>query len=74
MLPLAREDWRIEMMNPDRRRTSPFVLGGDLIQASYPTDEMTEDEKLMCMREIIRTSRTPPWFTSSIPVIICKAS
>ena len=48
--PLAREDWRVEMMSPDRQRTSPFFLGGDLIQVSYPTDEMTEDEKLMSMR------------------------
>jgi uncharacterized protein (DUF885 family) len=47
---LAREDWRVEMMSPDRQRTSPFFLGGDLIQVSYPTDEMTEDEKLMSMR------------------------
>ncbi len=48
--PLAREDWRVEMMSPERQRTSPFFLGGDLIQVSYPTDEMTEDEKLMSMR------------------------
>ncbi|MEO7083943.1 MAG: DUF885 family protein [Gemmatimonadaceae bacterium] len=47
---LAREDWRVEMMSPERQRTSPFFLGGDLIQVSYPTDEMTEDEKLMSMR------------------------
>jgi uncharacterized protein (DUF885 family) len=48
--PLAREDWRVEMMTPDRQRVAPFFLGGDLIQVSYPTDDMTEDEKLMSMR------------------------
>jgi uncharacterized protein (DUF885 family) len=47
---LAREDWRMEMMTPARQRVAPFFLGGDLIQVSYPTDEMTDDEKLMSMR------------------------
>ncbi len=48
--PLAREDWRMEMMTPERQRVSPFFLGGDLILVSYPTDEMSEDDKLMSMR------------------------
>ena len=48
--PLAREDWRMEMMSPERQRLNPFFLGGELIQVSYPTDEMTHEEKLMSMR------------------------
>ena len=48
--PLAREDWRMEMLSPERQRVSPFFLGGDLILVSYPTEEMTDDEKRMSMR------------------------
>jgi uncharacterized protein (DUF885 family) len=42
--------WRMEMMSPERQRTSPFFLGGDVIIVSYPTDTMTEEHKLMSMR------------------------
>ena len=48
--PLAREDWRMEMMSPERQRVAPFFLGGESIIVSYPTDEMTDEEKLMSMR------------------------
>lgn len=48
--PLAREDWRMEMMSPERQRVAPFFLGGELILVSYPTSEMTEEEKLMSLR------------------------
>ena len=47
---LAREDWRMEMIPPERQRVSPFFLGGETIQVSYPTAEMTDAEKLMSMR------------------------
>ncbi len=48
--PLAREDWRMEMIPPERQRVSPFFLGGETIQVSYPTGEMSDEEKLMSMR------------------------
>ena len=48
--PLAHEIWRMEMMSPARQRIAPFFLGGETIQISYPTHEMTHDEKLMSMR------------------------
>jgi uncharacterized protein (DUF885 family) len=48
--PLAREDWRMEMMSPERQRVAPFFLGGEMIQVSYPTADMTDEEKLMSMR------------------------
>ncbi|HEX6576441.1 MAG TPA: DUF885 family protein [Gemmatimonadaceae bacterium] len=48
--PLAKEDWRMEMMSPERQRVAPFFLGGDLILVSYPTADMTEEEKLMSLR------------------------
>jgi len=48
--PLAKEIWRMEMMSPERQRVSPFFLGGEVILVSYPTDAMTQEEKLMSMR------------------------
>ena len=48
--PLAKEMWRLEMMSPARQRVSPFFLGGEVIRVSFPTDEMTHDEKRMSMR------------------------
>jgi len=48
--PLAREDWRMEMMSPERQRVSPFFLGGEQIIVSYPTAEMSDEDKLMSMR------------------------
>jgi uncharacterized protein (DUF885 family) len=48
--PLAREDWRMEMLSPERQRVSPFFLGGEQILVSYPTAEMSADDKLMSLR------------------------
>jgi uncharacterized protein (DUF885 family) len=47
---LAREDWRMEMMTPERQRVAPFFLGGESIIVSYPTADMTEEEKMMSLR------------------------
>ncbi len=47
---LAREDWRMEMMSPERQRVAPFFLGGESILVSYPTADMSEEEKLMSLR------------------------
>jgi len=47
---LAKDIWRIEMMSPKRQKTSPFFLGGEVIQVSFPTNTMTHEEKLMSMR------------------------
>ncbi|MDA0874104.1 MAG: DUF885 family protein, partial [Bacteroidetes bacterium] len=48
--PMASEVWRMTMMSPERQRVAPFFLGGETIWISYPTNEMTHDEKLMSMR------------------------
>lgn len=48
--PLAEETWRMEMMSPERQKVSPFFLGGDTIIVSFPTDAMTQEEKVMSMR------------------------
>jgi uncharacterized protein (DUF885 family) len=48
--PLAKDDWWMEMLSPAQQKVSPFFLGGSLIQVSYPTDAMAQEEKLMTMR------------------------
>ena len=48
--PLAKEDWRMIMMSPERQKVSPFFLGGDQIIVSYPTDAMDYEDKMMSMR------------------------
>jgi uncharacterized protein (DUF885 family) len=48
--PLAREDWRMDMLSPERQRVSPFFLGGEQILVSYPTADMAVEVKLMSMR------------------------
>lgn len=48
--PLAASGWRMTMMSPERQRVSPYFLGGDTIIVSFPTDEMTHQEKLMSLR------------------------
>lgn len=47
---LAKQTWRMTMMSPERQRTSPFFLGGEVIMVSFPTNAMTHEEKLMSMR------------------------
>jgi uncharacterized protein (DUF885 family) len=48
--PLARETWRMQMMSPERQLINPFFTGGDTISVSYPTAEMTYEQKMMSMR------------------------
>lgn len=48
--PVAEETWRMTMIPPERQLISPFFLGGEVLQISYPTDEMNHDEKMMSMR------------------------
>lgn len=47
---LAEEAWRMNMMSPERQLVNPFFLGGEEFIISYPTNTMTEDQKLMSMR------------------------
>ena len=47
---LARDTWRMEMMAPERQLVSPFFLGGETIQVSYPTNTMGHEAKMMSMR------------------------
>ncbi len=47
---LCKESWRMTMMSPERQKTSPYFLGGETIQVSFPTDAMAHIDKLMSMR------------------------
>jgi len=47
---LARDTWRMEMMTPERQLVSPFFLGGEVIQVSFPTNTMSHEQKMMSMR------------------------
>lgn len=48
--PLAEETWRMRMIPPKQQLISPFFLGGEVLQISYPTHEMNHEDKLMSMR------------------------
>jgi hypothetical protein len=48
--PLARDAWRMTMLSAEAQKTAPFFLGGEVVQIAYPTDSMTEPDKLMSMR------------------------
>jgi hypothetical protein len=48
--PLCKENWRMEMMTPQRQRVNPYFTGGEVISISFPTDAMTFEDKEMSMR------------------------
>lgn len=48
--PIAEESWRMEMIPPKQQLISPFFLGGEVLQISYPTNEMEHGDKMMSMR------------------------
>ena len=48
--PVAEETWRMIMMTPQRQLVNPFFTGGEVISISYPTNTMSEEDKLMSMR------------------------
>ncbi len=48
--PLAKETWRMRMMTPKQQRVNPFFTGGEEFSISYPTGDMSQDDKLMSMR------------------------
>lgn len=42
--------WRIGMMSPSRQLITPFFTGGEVIRVAFPTDGMTQEQKMMSMR------------------------
>jgi hypothetical protein len=48
--PLDEETWGMIMMTPERQLVNPFFTGGEEISISYPTDSMSEEDRMMSMR------------------------
>lgn len=48
--PLAAETWRMTMLSAEAQRTSPFFLGGEVVQVSFPTASMSHEDKVMSLR------------------------
>ncbi|GAA4804513.1 DUF885 family protein [Olivibacter ginsenosidimutans] len=47
---LADETWGMIMMTPERQLVNPFFTGGREISISYPTADMSYEDKMMSMR------------------------
>ena len=47
---LAKETWGMIMMTPERQKINPFFTGGWEISISYPTQGMSQADKMMSMR------------------------
>lgn len=47
---MAKENWGMIMMTPERQKVNPFFTGGRDISISYPTEGMSQEDKLMSMR------------------------
>ena len=62
--PLAADGSRMTMMRARTAKVNPYFLGGDMIIVSFPTDTMTQAEKMMSMRVTTNTFHAPPCITS----------
>lgn len=47
---MAKEGWRMRMLTPQEQLFAPFFLGGESVLIAYPTEDMTEDAKMMTLR------------------------
>ncbi|HET6603020.1 MAG TPA: DUF885 family protein, partial [Xanthomonadaceae bacterium] len=47
---LARRDWRMNMLSPERQLQAPFFLGGEDVWVAFPTRGMPHEKKLMSLR------------------------
>ncbi len=47
---LCKETWRMRMMSAERQKVNPYFTGGEVISVSYPTHDMSHEDKLMSMR------------------------
>lgn len=47
---LARDTWRRRMIPPQQQLISPFFLGGEVMQISYPTNTMTYSQRMNSMK------------------------
>lgn len=47
---LAKEGWRMRMLSPQEQLFAPFFLGGESVLIAYPTQDMTEEAKMMTLK------------------------
>lgn len=48
--PLAADVWLLRMMPPEQQKVAPFFLGGNDILVAFPTDAMSQEEKMASLR------------------------
>ncbi|MNK10178.1 hypothetical protein D3C87_281940 [compost metagenome] len=48
--PMAKEGWRMRMLTPEEQRFAPFFLGGESVLIAYPTEDMSQEAKMMTLR------------------------
>jgi len=48
--PLAKEGWQMRMLTPKEQLFAPFFLGGESVLIAYPTEDMSEEAKMMTLR------------------------
>ena len=55
---LAKQVWRMNMTPPELQPRNPFITGGEVLRMSFPTYDMSHEDKLMIMRSNnVHTSR-----------------
>jgi len=47
---LAKEGWQMRMLTPKEQLFAPFFLGGESVLIAYPTEDMSEEAKMMTLR------------------------
>lgn len=47
---MAKEGWRMRMLSAQEQLFAPFFLGGESVLIAYPTEDMSEDAKMMTLR------------------------
>ncbi|HTM99713.1 MAG TPA: DUF885 family protein, partial [Pedobacter sp.] len=47
---MAKEGWRMRMLTPQEQLYAPFFLGGESVLIAYPTEDMSEEAKMMTLR------------------------
>ncbi len=47
---MAKEGWRMRMLTPQEQQFAPFFLGGESVLIAYPTEDMSEEAKMMTLR------------------------
>ena len=71
--PLAADVWRVRMASPEAQKVAPYFLGGADIIVAFPTDGMSQEEKLQSLRSITATSRGPRCFTNCCRATTCNS-